>query len=205
MIWIRCKRQTLAGIQTQPVVSGPPLFETRAGLGAELTRMRAESDLSPCIKQIICSRSIEAVRVQNHPQSQAAPKQGQLIKDPLPMGPFSSPSTNRRYLSFSVEQGASIPIPICVPHASVLKPGTDESLQLSRFSSAPLIFWPIVLSICKMRFASALALFATAAFPSVFAVTFFVDVGLAGNTYTVCITAFPDLLCSHYSCYSPRV
>ena len=39
-----------------------------------------------------------------------------------------------------------------------------------------------------MKFASALALFAI---PSVFAVTLFVDVGLRGNTFTVCITAFP--------------
>ena len=48
----------------------------------------------------------------------------------------------------------------------------------------------MVLSICKMKFASALALFATAAFPSVFAVEFFVDVGLRGNIFTVCLTAF---------------
>ena len=43
-----------------------------------------------------------------------------------------------------------------------------------------------------MKFASALALFATAALPSVFAATFIVNVGLDGNnTFTVCITAFP--------------
>ena len=49
----------------------------------------------------------------------------------------------------------------------------------------------MVLSICKMKFASALALFATATFPSVFAAFITVNVGLRGNTFTVCITAFP--------------
>ena len=50
-----------------------------------------------------------------------------------------------------------------------------------------------------MKFASALALFATVAFPSVFAaiplvhnaVTYFVYVGDGGNTFIVCITVFP--------------
>ena len=42
-----------------------------------------------------------------------------------------------------------------------------------------------------MKFASALVLFATAAFPSVFAAEIFVDVGLRGNTFIVCITGFP--------------
>ena len=42
-----------------------------------------------------------------------------------------------------------------------------------------------------MKIAFALALFATAAFPSVFAANITVTVGLGGNTFTVCITVLP--------------
>lgn len=40
-----------------------------------------------------------------------------------------------------------------------------------------------------MKFTSAVALFATAAFPAVFADNFTVLVGQGGATYTVCITS----------------
>ena len=42
-----------------------------------------------------------------------------------------------------------------------------------------------------MKIASALALFATAAFRSVFAANITVNVGLLHNTFIVCITVFP--------------
>ena len=45
-----------------------------------------------------------------------------------------------------------------------------------------------------MKFASALTLFATVAARSVFAATITVIIGYAGNTFSVCITAFP--ICS---------
>jgi hypothetical protein len=47
-----------------------------------------------------------------------------------------------------------------------------------------------------MKFASALALFAAAALPSVLAENITVTVGQGGNTFTVCIIAFPFALFS---------
>ena len=155
----------------------------------------------PCIKQII---DHSPTQVQNHPHNQAAPKQVHHFKDSL-LSPSPSASRRSLALSFSVEQGASIPIPICVPHASVLKPGTDKknpafSLHIRTFNilaPRPLNLQnEIRLCPCPLRYCS-------------------LPLRLRGGDLCRCRSSrqylhslyhwLPDLLCSHHPCYSPRM